>query len=430
MIEQEGDAAGRDFSVVAWRGTHTEGGEGKDLRGDMALAKRGTTRRIQQRGNWSEESMKEAIKEVKKGTASIGKIGEKYGIPESSIRDWLTGKTSSKKKGPRTVLTKEEEDSMVDWCLDMQRNGHAITFYMLRRKVADVCQGRETPFRNGVPGKSWMDWFRKRHPTVMIEAAHALKGKKRNDTPRAILDGLIAREEEDAVNRDLFGAAGSESSPMDSNDPRDIMLQLMQQEPHMDGQLQAQLPNQIQNQIQTSMSAQMQGHLSAQISSQLPNQLTAQLPPSRPMETVNQEESTPGYEPWKGQDGGDHDNERDEPGDGRFDSEDSGSFPSSNSHPGGRWIEFLEGMAGLERTIRESEDRKDRRLERQLEANERIAANLIGALGQVSECLRIIAARGIGGADMGQAVSALGNLGELSAELSAGLGGSIGDQQP
>lgn len=68
----------------------------------------------------------------------------------------------------------------------------------------------------------------------------------------------------------------------------------------MDGQLQAQLPNQIQNQIQTSMSAQMQGHLSAQISSQLPNQLTAQLPPSRPMETVNQEESTPGYEPWKG----------------------------------------------------------------------------------------------------------------------------------
>lgn len=95
-----------------------------------------------------------------------------------------------------------------------------------------------------------------------------------------------------------------------------------------------------------------------------------------------------------------------------------------------RWIEFLEGMAGLERTIRESEDRKDRRLERQLEANERIAANLIGALGQVSECLRIIAARGIGGADMGQAVSALGNLGELSAELSAGLGGSIGDQQP
>jgi transposase-like protein len=174
----------RGSAVGAWAGAQAEGGEGKDGRGSVAQAKRGSMRRIQQRGTWTEESMKEAIKEVKKGTSSIGKIGEKYGIPESSIRDWLTGKTSSKKKGPRTVLSKEEEESMVDWCLDMQRNGHAITFYMLRRKVADICQGRETPFRNGVPGKSWMDWFRKRHPTVMIEAAHSLKGKKRTDTPR------------------------------------------------------------------------------------------------------------------------------------------------------------------------------------------------------------------------------------------------------
>lgn len=172
----------RGNAVGAW--AQAESGEGKDMRGAMSQAKRGTIRRIQQRGTWTEESMKEAIKEVKKGTSSIGKIGEKYGIPESSIRDWLTGKTSSKKKGPRTVLSKEEEESMVDWCMDMQRNGHSITFYMLRRKVADICQGRETPFRNGVPGKSWMDWFRKRHPTVMIEAAHSLKGKKRTDTPR------------------------------------------------------------------------------------------------------------------------------------------------------------------------------------------------------------------------------------------------------
>lgn len=136
--------------MVAW-GTQGEGAEVKDMRGGMTQAKRGSSRRIQQRGNWSEESMKEAIKEVKKGTASIGKIGEKYGIPESSIRDWVTGKTSSKKTGPRTVLTKEEEDSMVDWCLEMPRNGPPITFYMLRRESSRCCaRERETPFRNGV----------------------------------------------------------------------------------------------------------------------------------------------------------------------------------------------------------------------------------------------------------------------------------------
>lgn len=77
-------------------------------------------------------------------------------------------------------------------------------------------------------------------------------------------------------------------------------------------------------------------------------------------------------------------------------------------------------MAGLERAIRESEDRKDRRLERQVEANERIAASLIGALGQVSECLRSIGSRGMG-AELGVAVSALGNLGGSIAGLSANI---------
>ena len=158
----------------------------------MVQSKRGNgSRRGRHRGTWTEDHMKEAIKEVRKGAVSIAKIGEKFGIPETSIRDWMSGKTSSKKRGPRTVLTKEEEGAIVDWCLEMQRNGHSITFYMLRRKVADVCQGRETPFKNGVPGKSWMDWFRKRHPNVMIEAAHALKGKKRNDSEREILGTAI-----------------------------------------------------------------------------------------------------------------------------------------------------------------------------------------------------------------------------------------------
>lgn len=39
-------------------------------------------------------------------------------------------------------------------------------------------------------------------------------------------DGLIAREEEDGTKRDLFGAAGSEQSGLQSHDPRDIVLQV------------------------------------------------------------------------------------------------------------------------------------------------------------------------------------------------------------
>ncbi|KAG0597719.1 hypothetical protein M758_12G016200 [Ceratodon purpureus] len=146
-----------------------------------------TARRGRIMGSWTEESMKEAIKEVKKGNDSIRKIGDRYKIPASSIRDWMSGKTSSKKKGPRTVLSKEEEDAIVEWCLANQQMSRGITFYMLRKKVADVCQGRETPFKDGIPGKRWLEWFRKRHPSVVIEPAHALKGKKRPESEREVL---------------------------------------------------------------------------------------------------------------------------------------------------------------------------------------------------------------------------------------------------
>jgi hypothetical protein len=93
-------------------------------------------------------------------------------------------------------------------------------------------------------------------------------------------------------------------------------------------------------------------------------------------------------------------------------------------------MEFVDGMASLERAIRESEDRKDRRLERQLEANERTTASLIGALGQVSECLRSISSsRGMSG-ELGVAVSALGNLGGSIAGLSASLTEQQQEEEP
>ena len=49
---------------------------------------------------------------------------------------------------------------------------------------------------------------------------------------------------------------------------------------------------QLQAQMQAPMSAQMQNHIASQMSSQLP--------PPRPLEGVNQEGGTAGYEPWKG----------------------------------------------------------------------------------------------------------------------------------
>jgi transposase-like protein len=198
-----------------------------------------TARRGRIMGSWTEESMKEAIKEVKKGNDSIRKIGDRYKIPASSIRDWMSGKTSSKKKGPRTVLSKEEEDVIVEWCVANQQMNRGITFYMLRKKVADVCQGRETPFKDGIPGKRWLEWFRKRHPSVIIEPAHALKGKKRPESEKEVLvakskelspSQLLVDSDRDIsamkfVNRNILGPTLDDISRLEDHESHVILTQ-------------------------------------------------------------------------------------------------------------------------------------------------------------------------------------------------------------
>jgi len=57
-------------------------------------------------------------------------------------------------------------------------------------KVVNYRSGRRSaPFKDGVPGKRWLEWFKKRHPCVSIEPAHAFKGKRRPELEREILAG-------------------------------------------------------------------------------------------------------------------------------------------------------------------------------------------------------------------------------------------------
>ena len=41
-----------------------------------------------------------------------------YGIPKSSLRDHMTGKTKSRKMGPKCVLSEEEKRSLCEYIVD------------------------------------------------------------------------------------------------------------------------------------------------------------------------------------------------------------------------------------------------------------------------------------------------------------------------
>ena len=65
----------------------------------------------------------------------------------------------------------------MQYVLAMQELGFPLTILQLKLKVAMMTQGRDTPFTNGVPGTSWLCWFRRRHLELSMRLAQGLDAK-------------------------------------------------------------------------------------------------------------------------------------------------------------------------------------------------------------------------------------------------------------
>ncbi|KAH9320446.1 hypothetical protein KI387_015085 [Taxus chinensis] len=139
------------------------------------------TKKVYIRGQWTEADMKAALRDVEENGMSTRQAATKWGIPSTNVTDWLYGKRTSKRKGPPTVLTDEEEKEIVTWCQDMAELGHGLEVIHLKAYVAHMCQCRPNPFKDGLPGKSWWYGFRRRHPDLTIRTAEGL------DRDRAVM---------------------------------------------------------------------------------------------------------------------------------------------------------------------------------------------------------------------------------------------------
>ena len=83
-----------------------------------------------------------------------------YGVPRSTLHDYATEKSRlGHTSGPDTVLTKEEEQELVERALKMAEIGYGQT----RRQICEAVKRildhskRPNPFTENRPGKDW--WY-------------------------------------------------------------------------------------------------------------------------------------------------------------------------------------------------------------------------------------------------------------------------------
>ena len=125
------------------------------------------------RAKWTDDDLVGAIACYDVGY-KLGECCKAFNIPKSSLRDHLSGKTKSRKIRATTILTKEEEALIIQYMDEMLEIGQPLTPQMLKLKAAEVCQGRLTPFKDGIPGESWLYWFRQRHLHLVMRVPQGL----------------------------------------------------------------------------------------------------------------------------------------------------------------------------------------------------------------------------------------------------------------
>ena len=91
------------------------------------------------------------------------------------------------RKGPQTILTSEEEESLVVWLESRMRRGFPGPDQSLLEEVQKIVKadGRPNPFKDDKPENKWLQLFFKRHPSLTHCTPEALS--KHRDISEASL---------------------------------------------------------------------------------------------------------------------------------------------------------------------------------------------------------------------------------------------------
>ena len=121
--------------------------------------------------------MSRAVKYVREGKGGLREAARLHRVPHETLRRRIMGVVEEGcKPGPCTVLTKDEEQRLARYVVDMADMGFGLSRDDIRStayKIAETC-GRAHPFHNEMAGRAWLDGFFRRHPNLTVRKPQSL----------------------------------------------------------------------------------------------------------------------------------------------------------------------------------------------------------------------------------------------------------------
>jgi hypothetical protein len=107
---------------------------------------------------YSREDLLAAIEDVRASTRNAYRASLFYKVPRTTILNHIKGKCESFKVGRKTALTETAERVLVRMLLYMSDMALGLDRDNIRLVVANFVKEKNlpTPFKNGIPGKDWL----------------------------------------------------------------------------------------------------------------------------------------------------------------------------------------------------------------------------------------------------------------------------------
>lgn len=136
-----------------------------------------------------EKTVEAAVKLVGEGK-SYRVTGDRFDIAKSTLHDQATGKCSRVGAGRPTVLSSEEEKAIVRSCQELAHNGFPLDRMMVGTVVSAYLeeQGRQNPFKDGVPGRKWWQGFLRRWPSLSERKPQHLQTARAQSSTSEVMD--------------------------------------------------------------------------------------------------------------------------------------------------------------------------------------------------------------------------------------------------
>ena len=119
--------------------------------------------------SWDEQQLRLAFEAVERGSMSVRRAAEQYGVPRSTLHDRLSGKVQfGAVSGPPKYLSCQEEEELVNFLIGCSNIGYAHTKAQVLSLVQQVvtAKGLKVQVTHG-----WWDSFRRRHPNITLRTA-------------------------------------------------------------------------------------------------------------------------------------------------------------------------------------------------------------------------------------------------------------------